>query len=127
MQETNDLQSLIPQSDEDSSLLRLQTAEEEEINLPETEEDDDKTGTKISPKEILFDDDNVSLTDNASEVAEEEHTNDKEEEGDNDNDDTKSPSDEEDQSESEAEDPPSPKPKKKKSMPIKPLAKTREV
>ena len=127
MKETNDLQSLIPQSDEDGSSLRPQTEEEEEINPSQTEEDDDKIGTKTSPKEILSDDDNVSVTDNASEEAEEEQTNDEEEEGDNDNDDFKSKSDEEEQSESGAEDPPSPKPKKKKSMPLKPLATTSEA
>ena len=49
MKETNDLQSLIPQSDEDGSPLRPQTEEEKEIDSPQTEEDDDKIGTKTSP------------------------------------------------------------------------------
>ena len=38
MQETNDLHSLIPQSDEDGSPIRPQTEEEEEINPSQTEE-----------------------------------------------------------------------------------------
>ena len=43
-------------------LIRPQTEEEEDINSSQTEEGDDKIGTKISPKEILSDDDNVSVT-----------------------------------------------------------------
>ena len=76
MKETNDLQSLIPQSDEDGSPLRPKTEEEEEINPSPTEEDEDEIGTKTSLKEILSDEDNVMVTDNDSEEAEEEQPND---------------------------------------------------